>query len=140
MLDAGLMIAGLVCFFIKVSTLLLFLHIFSVKSGLRILIWLGIVVQFLGYGAFTGIAIGVLIKCTTPETASTLKFCKASWEVTRPGAFFSVTTDFYTILLPVHAIWKMNLSPGRKLGVFLIFMTGLLSVQTHEFPVWVTIC
>jgi hypothetical protein len=56
----------------------------------------------------------------------------AKCERTRPltvltGAF-NVVSDLYLILLPLPAVWSLNLPLPKKLGVLTIFLTGLMSV------------
>lgn len=42
------------------------------------------------------------------------------------GAWFNVFTDFYILLIPLHMIPELGLSRNRRIGVALIFLTGLL--------------
>ncbi|OTA91114.1 hypothetical protein M434DRAFT_389415 [Hypoxylon sp. CO27-5] len=43
------------------------------------------------------------------------------------GAYFSVITDFYILFIPLHQVPKLGLSWKRKIGVSLIFLTGLIA-------------
>ncbi|KAI1475540.1 hypothetical protein F4774DRAFT_276503 [Daldinia eschscholtzii] len=43
------------------------------------------------------------------------------------AAYFTVITDFYVLLIPLHQIPTLGLSPRRKVGVSIIFLTGLLA-------------
>lgn len=40
--------------------------------------------------------------------------------------YFNLCTDFYILLLPISGIIRLQLPKRRKIGVILIFMTGLL--------------
>lgn len=42
------------------------------------------------------------------------------------GAYFNVLTDFYILFIPLHQLPKLRLSKRRKIGVYLIFLTGLM--------------
>ncbi len=42
------------------------------------------------------------------------------------AAYFSVITDFYLLFIPLHQVPKLGLSRNRKIGISLIFLTGLL--------------
>lgn len=47
---------------------------------------------------------------------------------------FSVITDFYFLVLPAGLILNIQLPPKRKLGISLIFLTGLLYVIAADEP------
>ena len=38
----------------------------------------------------------------------------------------SVASDIFVLSLPIPVLWKLNVALGKKIGVFTIFMTGLL--------------
>lgn len=40
--------------------------------------------------------------------------------------YFNVFSDLYILILPISGVMGLNLRPKRKIGVVLIFMTGLL--------------
>lgn len=40
--------------------------------------------------------------------------------------YFNLFTDFYILLLPISGVIRLQLPKRRKIGVILIFMTGLL--------------
>lgn len=42
------------------------------------------------------------------------------------AACFSVITDFYILIIPLHQVPKLSISKARKIGVTLIFLIGLL--------------
>ena len=50
----------------------------------------------------------------------------AQFEVSIPFAAVGFVFDVYLLLLPLGAVWKLQLPHRRKIGVMLIFMTGLL--------------
>ena len=113
---------------VKMSILLLYHRLFSVDRTIRYLIWVGIVLQVIGYGAFTGCAIGLEVICSDAKKAETNTFCVNNYKVTYTQSLFSVVTDFYVLLLPMGVVSRLQLSFRRKIGVILVFMTGLLYV------------
>lgn len=46
--------------------------------------------------------------------------------MTIPIASGSLVLDLYIFLLPIAGIWNLNMSLQRKLGVIVMFMTGLM--------------
>lgn len=112
----------------KVSILLLYYRLFSVNARVRYLIWAGILLQIIGYTAFTGCAIGIEVICSTPTAAQTNPYCLNTYKVTYTQSLFSFLTDVYVLLLPIGVVSRLQLSFRRKMGVIMIFMTGLLYV------------
>lgn len=43
----------------------------------------------------------------------------------------NIFSDFLNILLPLWAIWHLQMAPRTKAGVSVIFATGLLHVNLH---------
>ena len=50
------------------------------------------------------------------------------------GVIVNVITDLAILVLPLRAVWKLNLSMKRKAGVSLLFLIGILLVQTSSLP------
>lgn len=111
---------------VKISILLLYLRIFRVNQLLRRLIVFGIVIQVLFYGIITCVQIGSIVKCSSLATSS-LQFCK---NVAKPlqalQQAFNVVTDFYILILPIPCVLDLQLGRRRKIGIILIFGSGLV--------------
>ena len=43
-----------------------------------------------------------------------------------PQSCVNLVLDLYILILPVAAVTKLQMTPRRKIGIILIFMTGLL--------------
>ena len=43
-----------------------------------------------------------------------------------PQSCVNLVLDLYILILPIVAVIKLQMAPRRKLGIILIFMTGLL--------------
>lgn len=48
-----------------------------------------------------------------------------------PTAIFNVVSHFVILVLPLHRIWRLQMSTRRKLGISVTFATG--SVYVHPF-------
>ena len=81
--------------------------------------------QFLVYTAFTSCNIALEVVCTS-TTVTTNNFCTNDYKIIYFASIFSVVTDFYVLLLPIHKVSSLQLSPRRKVGVLFIFVTGIL--------------
>ena len=92
---------------------------------MKYLIYFAILIQTLAYLALIGVSIGLEVLCTA-ETAATRSFCINNFKVTDFQAVFNVVTDFFIILLPIVKVWNLHLSVRRKVGVTVVFLTGLL--------------
>lgn len=124
-------IVPLVNLFVKLSFFILFLEIFSIKPFLRGLIYAGACVTTVFYITTTI----VLFALSTPPPGVSLAQKFASFlEPGRSGfldtvlavGYFNLFTDFYILLLPISGVIRLQLPKRRKIGVILVFMTGLL--------------
>lgn len=121
-------IFGPIIFFTEMSILLLYQKIFVVnrKSTTFILIQLVLWANLLFYTAMT---LAVIFACSP---------IKKFWYPTIPGkctssaatilasAIFNVISNAVTVVLPVNAIWQLQMPTRRKIGVSAVFMAGLL--------------
>ena len=105
--------------------MLLYLRIFAVNQTMKYLIWGGIVLQVVVYTATTACAIALEVVCTT-ESAGTNDFCVNQYKNTVFQAVFSFATDLYVLVLPIRLVTNLQLSPRRRVGVMILFGTGLL--------------
>ncbi|KAK8048181.1 hypothetical protein PG994_009911, partial [Apiospora phragmitis] len=46
-------------------------------------------------------------------------------------AYFSVITDFYILIIPLHQVPQLRLSTGRKVGISFIFLTAIAAGLTN---------
>ena len=113
--------------------ILIFLHrIFSIDTRFR---WFSIFVAAIIFlwGLISAL---ITIFACSPIIAN----YKYSYQLAHPGGFkcmnvnmvilyygwFNTVTDFVLLLLPMPLIWKMNMAIGRKIGVAIVFGSGLL--------------
>ena len=54
------------------------------------------------------------------------------FELSIPFASVGFVFDVFLLILPLGAIWKLQLPSRRKIGIILIFMTGLLYDKYHN--------
>lgn len=115
-------------FFIKLSLLLLYLQIFDCLLWLKCLVWIGIVVTGLFY--FSGM-IAVLAMCVPQHGESYLESlaspkCGGTKVLSLVIGAFNIISDLYLLIIPLPAIWSLQLPLRKKVGVVMVFMTGLL--------------
>jgi len=115
----------------RLSFYIYFFQIFSPKPVLRWSIWVGALVTTVFYTTITI----VMFSLTTPRHGVTLaeQFQSFQNKKTSPVlttiivlGCFNVLSDLYILVLPISGVMGLNLQPRRKVGVILIFMTGLL--------------
>ena len=124
-------IVPLVNLFVKLSFFILFLEIFNIKPLLRWLIYAGACVTTVFYVTTT---IVLFALSTPPPGVSLAQKFAAFLEPGRSGfldtvlavGYFNLFTDFYILLLPISGVIRLQLPKRRKIGVILVFMTGLL--------------
>lgn len=121
----------LVALFIKVSFFIYYYQIFGPKPVLRWCIWIGAIVTTVFYSAVTV----TLFVVSSPGHGVTLRgrLDSVLGGITSPIlcttialGYFNVFSDLYILILPISGVMGLNLQPKRKIGVVLIFMTGLL--------------
>ena len=112
---------------LKVSFFILYLQLFAPMRWFRICNWIGIVLTILFY---TSMCISQIIFST--PTANETWF---SHQVTEGQKHLSISVpitavgfgiDISILVLPIFAVSKLQMRTKRKIGVMLIFMTGLL--------------
>lgn len=116
---------------IKVAFLVFYLRLFQPFTHVRIMVWagLGVVITFC-----VAFIITDLVACSPWPSEhggwidpSMISRCDSiAPDLVTAGAYFSVITDFYLLFIPLHMVPKLKLSFRRKLGLSLIFLTGLL--------------
>lgn len=113
--------------FTKMSFFLLYLQIFWPFKWLRYSIYLGATVAMLFYVASEI----VLIYYMTPKRGETWLSKAGSaenyvaLELSVPNAAVGLGIDVYLLVLPITAVTQLPLPIRRKIGVILIFMTGI---------------
>ena len=117
-------------FFAKLSILLLYLRLFAPNRPTKYLIYFGIISNFLWYTT-----VFVLIACSciprhsqTWIEGTTAPLCKDAAKRIYVQSIFNVISDFYILIIPIPVVWSLQMPTAKKIGVSLIFMTGLLYV------------
>ncbi|KAL2047511.1 hypothetical protein ABVK25_011440 [Lepraria finkii] len=107
--------------------MLLYLRIFDIDRGMRLPIYLGIVFQALFYSAMIGAAIGSIAECNGPSQFNN-QYCKNYGKpVVVLHAAVNVATDIYILLLPIPRVLKLQLGRRHRLGLLLVFATGVVT-------------
>ncbi|KAK8090431.1 hypothetical protein PG997_005392 [Apiospora hydei] len=118
---------------IKVSFLLLYRRLFRPVAHVNVMVWVGISLV-----ATFGVAYIVIM----PVACSPLPNEHDGWldlgmatrcgtigtNMTTARSYFSVLTDIYILIIPLHQVPQLRLSTKRKFGISFIFLTGLLAV------------
>ena len=101
---------------VKLSLLLLYLRIFAPDKVTRYLIYIGMGFCIVCYTALMFITIfsSVLVLIDANKTLGVV----------------NLTSDIYILCVPVAAVSKLQLSMRKKIGVMLVFMTGIMYVAS----------
>ncbi|RAL02565.1 uncharacterized protein BO80DRAFT_403124 [Aspergillus ibericus CBS 121593] len=112
--------------FTKLSILLLYRRLFPVHRE-RYAIWTGIWLFTILYSVLTILSAIRAAKCdnnipwTNPQPYCTF----AATTLAKWTSVLNVLSDFYVLLLPIPAIVALKLSVRRKVGVLVVFASGL---------------
>ena len=99
---------------VKLSLLLLYLRIFAPDKITRYLIYLGITICTGGYTTLMFLAI-----FSNPVTLIAAN---------KALGVLNLSSDVYTLCIPVAVVTKLPLSTQKRIGVLLVFMAGLVYV------------
>lgn len=118
----------IVYLFLKDSFFIMYLYIFKPLRWLRICAYTGIAITTAFY---ISVAVALLIFATPRhgETWPEHFFAKdevRAIPVTVPTSSFGVVIDLVILVLPIIAVMQLQLPTRRKIGLLLVFMTGLL--------------
>ncbi|KAI1351315.1 hypothetical protein F5Y01DRAFT_128582 [Xylaria sp. FL0043] len=115
---------------IKVGFLVFYLRLFGLVNHVRWMIWFGltVIVGFAVAFFIVDLAACVPRAGETYASPSVSERCNSiSVNLVTVGAYIRVVTDFYILFIPLHQMPSLGLSKRRKIGVTLIFLTGLLA-------------
>ena len=116
--------------FTKLTFYLVYLQVFRPFAWLRICVYIGSAITTAFY---LGVWIYLLVSITPRNGQSfmTVALSPAQFKSLRtsvPIAGVGLATDLYLLVLPIAAVMQLQLPTRRKIGVILIFLTGLASV------------
>lgn len=122
------MLYGPTVFLIKLSIFLLYLHLFAPSRRTRSLVYIGIVVVFVGNTVTTVLFGATCILRAGEDWAESHDSprCVQSVEIGLASGLFNAITDYYVLWIPLPLVWNLNLPLRNKIGLGLIFMQGLL--------------
>ena len=125
-IEARGVIYPIVIFCRQLTILLLYHRLFGVYRTIRYLIYSGIVFCALFYLTYTGTAIATPFLCSHPTDIARYSLCRDQVVLTITCGVVNVLTDFYLLALPIAPLMRLKLQHRKKLGLFAIFLTGLM--------------
>jgi hypothetical protein len=128
MVDAVNSLYGIFMFTAKMSLFILLLRIFGNLVWLRNLVYFGIVWNVL-YSVACFIAFWVL--CAPPSGQSWTLYlnspqCIRSVNLGFTQSSINILCDFYLFFIPIPAVLGLQVTTKKKLGIVLVFVTGLV--------------
>lgn len=120
-------VAGTALWAAKVPILVLFARIFWVKTWVRIVAFTTVAATLI---VFIGVLIPVGIQCSPDGKVLDLMYLGTCMPTTlRVGLAHGVTalvTDIIILIIPLPVIWGLQLSLTKKIGLGIVFLTGIL--------------
>ncbi|CAG8959239.1 hypothetical protein HYFRA_00012597 [Hymenoscyphus fraxineus] len=116
---------------IRVAFFSFYLRLFAVVRQVRIMAWAGMV-AVITFGVAFVIADAILCSPWPGEHGwvdpTMVHRCgvKATKLITG-AAYFGVIMDFYILFIPLQQVFKLKVSRAKKIGICLVFLTGLLA-------------
>ena len=120
---------GPTIFLAKLAVLLLYLELFAVKPQARITVAIGLVI--ITAQCIANI-IGYSVLCV-PKPGDSWLLHTSTYQCRSVADLFgvimaaiSIFSDLYLICIPLPIIWGLQLARRKKVGVSVVFVTGLL--------------
>lgn len=110
----------------KLSILLLYLRIFGVNKAFRFFTWLTV---FFVFGYLCSNFFTQLFGCRPPDKYWHSSYAGHCIDYTKAGLAYgsmNIISDLIIFVLPLPMIWRLQLSRKEKIGVSLMFMTGVM--------------
>ena len=110
------------------SLFLLYYRVFALKELMRTMIICGVTFAFVLYIV---VMVSVMGTLCTPRPGRAWDFavllsCRRALHFSVVQAVSNLALDLFFLVLPITAIVQLELPMNKKIGVFAIFMTGLL--------------
>ena len=120
---------------IKLSVLLLYRRIFigpyfKIYSAIMIAL---VALWCTSFFFATAFQCGTNIAYWWTSTATIHEYCVDTARAELALAISDIITDIMILAIPLPMIWKLHLTPGQKVGLYFIFLLGLLSVSSFFF-------
>lgn len=114
---------------IKVAFLTFYLRLFGTVKYIRYMVWVGMTVVITFCVVF--VVVDIVACAPWPSenwlSQSLIDRCeRIAVDLITAAVYISVITDFYILFIPLHQLPTLHLSGKRKIGLGLIFLTGLL--------------
>ena len=120
--------------FIKVTFFIMYLDIFRLMRWLRACTYIGGIVTVVFYTAMT---VCMFVFATPGPSSSWLEWFESSrynmllWFLV-PQSCIGLAIDIYILILPIIGVSKLQIPLRQKVGVNLVFMSGILySLPAH---------
>ncbi|KAK8135354.1 hypothetical protein PG984_003294 [Apiospora sp. TS-2023a] len=130
---ACLFTGGAAMYFAKAPLLLLYIRIFGIKRWLRVVCYtvlLATAIVYLVCALYSG------IRCVPADglydDSFVLECAQSTFVPALCRCFTSIFTDLVALSLPLSVVVKLQLPRGRKIGLALVFMTGILNRKEGE--------
>ena len=120
---------GLVAFCAKLSLFLLHYRLFATHNWIRYLVYAGISSSFVFYTTTTAVDGYLCLPHHGESWVLALLTPRCHRQVVLVAYVqgpFNILSDLFLLLLPLPAVWKLQVSPQKKFGIIAIFLTGLL--------------
>lgn len=119
--------------FLKITFFIMYRQVFGPMRWMRICAALGAIFTTLFY---TIVFVYIIIFTTSHKKETRLyhestPLQRLNGKFSIPQSGVNLALNLYILVLPIVAVTKLQMAPRRKVGIILIFMTGLLLVKSH---------
>ena len=115
-------------FFIKVSFFIMYLDVFHLMRWLRISAYIGSIVTALFYGVMT-VCMFIFATPAPHQTwveHTTTENQELTLDLSPIQSYGGLAIDLYILILPILGVTRLQMSPRRKAGVILVFLSAIM--------------
>lgn len=118
----------------KAPILALYVKLFGVRTWLRWVCYITLLVTGLNFIGSFAMPIALCdTRTSTPDPAGFLTCQNATVNGGIWSGFVSIIEDVIIFCMPIPAIVQLNLKLSKKIGIFLVFFSGVMSVSPPLF-------
>ena len=126
-------IYGPLIWLVNLSLSLLYIEMFGRLKWLRIGAYTGVLIS----GIFYFSSVAIFLASCSPRTGQSQKEFLLAWsspQCHRIAPFLvsigavNIASDLYLIILPLPAVWQLQMPKRKKVGISVVFLTGTMYI------------
>ncbi|GAW12887.1 hypothetical protein ANO14919_022580 [Xylariales sp. No.14919] len=129
-------ISGLSIWCSKAPVLFLFVNLFGIRTSIRVASYTVMIILAIAVLAAAGTTSARCKLNSDGLTPELFQHCSTTAATASVAlGLVSVLADVVILVLPIHVVWQLNLSRHKKVGLVVIFASGILAIVSSAVAV-----